>query len=184
MTFYSEIKSIKVHELAIDTVHSAICSVDWGCECVRSFFDVISLRFDLLKFRATVDWIREEFLFFYWPLMRCTAHESIRSGQIALNAIQRRHARVSSGDSISVSRLFNTNLCLSFNAHFQVSNYVVVIVLDLFRLIISTWRCLHLSWSLWKRGIKMNRYMEWQSLFTLEGFMFKKFILLFFFCFL
>ncbi|GMY37369.1 vesicle-fusing ATPase-like [Fagus crenata] len=33
-----------------------------------------------------------------------TAHESIRNGQIALNAIQRRHAKVSSGDTISVSR--------------------------------------------------------------------------------
>ncbi|XP_062160374.1 vesicle-fusing ATPase-like [Alnus glutinosa] len=37
-------------------------------------------------------------------VLSVSAHESIRSGQIALNAIQRRHARVSSGDSISVSR--------------------------------------------------------------------------------
>uniref|UniRef100_A0A7N2LQT8 Vesicle-fusing ATPase n=1 Tax=Quercus lobata TaxID=97700 RepID=A0A7N2LQT8_QUELO len=33
-----------------------------------------------------------------------TAHESVRNGHIALNAIQRRHARVSSGDTISVNR--------------------------------------------------------------------------------
>ncbi|RVW71931.1 Vesicle-fusing ATPase [Vitis vinifera] len=33
-----------------------------------------------------------------------TAHESIPNGHIALNAIQRRHARVSTGDSVSVSR--------------------------------------------------------------------------------
>ncbi|KAG5234967.1 Vesicle-fusing ATPase family protein [Salix suchowensis] len=33
-----------------------------------------------------------------------TPHENIRTGQIALNAIQRRHARVSSGDTISASR--------------------------------------------------------------------------------
>ncbi|KAJ6767092.1 hypothetical protein OIU79_022959 [Salix purpurea] len=31
-------------------------------------------------------------------------HENIRTGQIALNAIQRRHAKVSSGDTVSVSR--------------------------------------------------------------------------------
>ncbi|XP_059435961.1 vesicle-fusing ATPase [Corylus avellana] len=37
-------------------------------------------------------------------VLSVSAHESIRSGQIALNAIQRRHARVSSGDSIPVSR--------------------------------------------------------------------------------
>ncbi|KAK4798183.1 hypothetical protein SAY86_030509 [Trapa natans] len=35
---------------------------------------------------------------------RETAHEAIRPGNIALNAIQRRHARVSTGDNISVSR--------------------------------------------------------------------------------
>ncbi|KAK9089267.1 hypothetical protein Scep_028349 [Stephania cephalantha] len=33
-----------------------------------------------------------------------TAHQSIREGCIALNAIQRRHAKVSSGDRVSVSR--------------------------------------------------------------------------------
>ncbi|KAK9092552.1 hypothetical protein Syun_027463 [Stephania yunnanensis] len=33
-----------------------------------------------------------------------TAHQSIREGCIALNAIQRRHAKVSSGDTVSVSR--------------------------------------------------------------------------------
>ncbi|KAG5546233.1 hypothetical protein RHGRI_018423 [Rhododendron griersonianum] len=33
-----------------------------------------------------------------------TSHESIPNGNIALNAIQRRHAKVSSGDSVSVSR--------------------------------------------------------------------------------
>ncbi|KAF9683574.1 hypothetical protein SADUNF_Sadunf04G0027900 [Salix dunnii] len=33
-----------------------------------------------------------------------TPHENIRTGQIALNAIQRRHAKVSSGDTVSVSR--------------------------------------------------------------------------------
>ncbi|GMY37362.1 vesicle-fusing ATPase-like [Fagus crenata] len=33
-----------------------------------------------------------------------TAHESVRNGHIALNAIQRQHAKVSSGDTISVSR--------------------------------------------------------------------------------
>ncbi|KAG6756028.1 hypothetical protein POTOM_039444 [Populus tomentosa] len=37
-----------------------------------------------------------------YPLL--TPHENIRTGQIALNAIQRRHARVSSGDTISVRR--------------------------------------------------------------------------------
>jgi len=33
-----------------------------------------------------------------------TGHGSIRDGNIALNAIQRRHARVSTGDMVSVSR--------------------------------------------------------------------------------
>ncbi|XP_010272453.1 PREDICTED: vesicle-fusing ATPase-like [Nelumbo nucifera] len=43
------------------------------------------------------------------------AHESIRDGYIALNAIQRRHARVSTGDTISASRFVppdNFNLAL------------------------------------------------------------------------
>ncbi|KAK9268271.1 hypothetical protein L1049_010714 [Liquidambar formosana] len=43
------------------------------------------------------------------------AHDSIRGGCIALNAIQRRHARVSAGDTISVSRFIppdNFNLAL------------------------------------------------------------------------
>ncbi|KDP20974.1 hypothetical protein JCGZ_21445 [Jatropha curcas] len=37
-------------------------------------------------------------------VLSLSPHENIRPGHIALNAIQRRHARVSSGDSISVSR--------------------------------------------------------------------------------
>nr|XP_023924221.1 vesicle-fusing ATPase-like [Quercus suber] len=37
-------------------------------------------------------------------VLSLTAHESVRNGHIALNAIQRRHARVSSGDTISVNR--------------------------------------------------------------------------------
>ncbi|KAI4365131.1 hypothetical protein MLD38_021147 [Melastoma candidum] len=37
-------------------------------------------------------------------ILSLSPHESIRPGHIALNAIQRRHARVSSGDSVSVSR--------------------------------------------------------------------------------
>ncbi|XP_043688342.1 vesicle-fusing ATPase [Telopea speciosissima] len=43
------------------------------------------------------------------------AHESIRDGSIALNAIQRRHARVSTGDTVSASRFVppdNFNLAL------------------------------------------------------------------------
>ncbi|XP_042508745.1 vesicle-fusing ATPase-like [Macadamia integrifolia] len=43
------------------------------------------------------------------------AHESIRDGFIALNAIQRRHARVSTGDTVSASRFVppeNFNLAL------------------------------------------------------------------------
>ncbi|WCJ27038.1 Vesicle-fusing ATPase [Euphorbia peplus] len=39
-----------------------------------------------------------------FPPFPLTPHETIRPGHIALNAIQRRHARVSTGDSISVSR--------------------------------------------------------------------------------
>ncbi|KAB1199510.1 Vesicle-fusing ATPase [Morella rubra] len=38
------------------------------------------------------------------PSLRYTGHESIRNGHIALNGIQRRYARVSAGDTISVSR--------------------------------------------------------------------------------
>ncbi|XP_050287595.1 vesicle-fusing ATPase-like [Quercus robur] len=38
-------------------------------------------------------------------VLSLSAHESVRNGHIALNAIQRRHARVSSGDTISVNRL-------------------------------------------------------------------------------
>ncbi|GKV10914.1 hypothetical protein SLEP1_g22218 [Rubroshorea leprosula] len=48
-------------------------------------------------------------------LVRFTPHESICSGYIALNAIQRRHAKVSTGDTISVSRFIppdNFNLAL------------------------------------------------------------------------
>ncbi|GLU23006.1 hypothetical protein SLE2022_390400 [Rubroshorea leprosula] len=44
-----------------------------------------------------------------------TSHESVHSGYIALNAIQRRHAKVSTGDTISVSRFIppdNFNLAL------------------------------------------------------------------------
>ncbi|OAY26193.1 vesicle-fusing ATPase [Manihot esculenta] len=37
-------------------------------------------------------------------VLSLSPHENIRPGHIALNAIQRRHARVSTGDSISVSR--------------------------------------------------------------------------------
>lgn len=37
-------------------------------------------------------------------VLSISAHESIPNGHIALNAIQRRHARVSTGDSVSVSR--------------------------------------------------------------------------------
>lgn len=37
-------------------------------------------------------------------VLSLSAHQSIRDGHIALNAIQRRHARVSTGDTISVSR--------------------------------------------------------------------------------
>ncbi|KAJ6885865.1 vesicle-fusing ATPase-like [Populus alba x Populus x berolinensis] len=37
-------------------------------------------------------------------VLSLSPHENIRTGQIALNAIQRRHARVSSGDTISVRR--------------------------------------------------------------------------------
>ncbi|KAM3700713.1 hypothetical protein ACB098_05G117800 [Castanea mollissima] len=37
-------------------------------------------------------------------VLSLSAHESVRNGHIALNAIQRRHARVSSGDTISVNR--------------------------------------------------------------------------------
>ncbi|KAJ6728583.1 VESICULAR-FUSION PROTEIN NSF [Salix koriyanagi] len=37
-------------------------------------------------------------------VLSLSPHENIRTGQIALNAIQRRHARVSSGDTISASR--------------------------------------------------------------------------------
>ncbi|XP_050205034.1 vesicle-fusing ATPase [Mercurialis annua] len=37
-------------------------------------------------------------------VLSLSPHEMIRSGNIALNAIQRRHAKVSTGDSISVSR--------------------------------------------------------------------------------
>ena len=36
-----------------------------------------------------------------------TGHGSIRDGSIALNAIQRRHGRVSTGDMVSVSRSFS-----------------------------------------------------------------------------
>ncbi|KAF5960214.1 hypothetical protein HYC85_001423 [Camellia sinensis] len=37
-------------------------------------------------------------------VLSVSAHESIPNGHIALNAIQRRHAKVSTGDSVSVSR--------------------------------------------------------------------------------
>ncbi|XP_030971682.1 vesicle-fusing ATPase-like [Quercus lobata] len=37
-------------------------------------------------------------------VLSLSAHESVRNGHIALNAIQRRHARVSSGDTLSVNR--------------------------------------------------------------------------------
>lgn len=102
MPFYSETNSIK------SVVISANCSVYWGCECIRSFFYVTGMRFG-----ATVNGVQEE-LFFWWPWLRYTAHESISCGHIALNAIQRRHAKVSTTDSISVSRLYNTNLCFVF----------------------------------------------------------------------
>ncbi|GLU23008.1 hypothetical protein SLE2022_390420 [Rubroshorea leprosula] len=39
-----------------------------------------------------------------YPFSLFTPHESIRNGYIALNAIQRQHAKVSTGDTISVSR--------------------------------------------------------------------------------
>ncbi|XP_073142368.1 vesicle-fusing ATPase [Henckelia pumila] len=48
-------------------------------------------------------------------VLTVTSHESIPSGHIALNAIQRRHAKVSTGDSISISRFTppeNFNLAL------------------------------------------------------------------------
>lgn len=48
-------------------------------------------------------------------VLTVAGHESIPSGHIALNAIQRRHAKVSSGDSISISRYIppeNFNLAL------------------------------------------------------------------------
>ncbi|KAL9346643.1 hypothetical protein Peur_061496 [Populus x canadensis] len=37
-------------------------------------------------------------------VLSLSSHENIRTGQIALNSIQRRHARVSSGDTVSVRR--------------------------------------------------------------------------------
>ncbi|KAK4589372.1 hypothetical protein RGQ29_020090 [Quercus rubra] len=37
-------------------------------------------------------------------VLSLSAHDSVRNGHIALNAIQRRHARVSSGDTIAVNR--------------------------------------------------------------------------------
>ncbi|KAK4759756.1 hypothetical protein SAY87_022887 [Trapa incisa] len=37
-------------------------------------------------------------------ILSLSAHDAIRPGHIALNAIQRRHARVSTGDTVSVSR--------------------------------------------------------------------------------
>ncbi|KAF7141560.1 hypothetical protein RHSIM_Rhsim06G0198500 [Rhododendron simsii] len=43
-------------------------------------------------------------IYIYIYLRFLTSHESIPNGNIALNAIQRRHAKVSSGDSVSVSR--------------------------------------------------------------------------------
>ncbi|OAY24815.1 vesicle-fusing ATPase [Manihot esculenta] len=48
-------------------------------------------------------------------VLSLSPHENIRPGHIALNLIQRRHARVSTGDSISVSRFIppdNFNLAL------------------------------------------------------------------------
>ncbi|XP_008775164.1 vesicle-fusing ATPase-like [Phoenix dactylifera] len=48
-------------------------------------------------------------------VLNLRAHESIRDGHIALNALQRRHTKVSAGDSISVSRFVppdNFNLAL------------------------------------------------------------------------
>ncbi|GLT75622.1 hypothetical protein SLA2020_473290, partial [Shorea laevis] len=50
-----------------------------------------------------------------YPLSLFTPHESIPSGYIALNAIQRRHAKVSTGDTIYVTRFIppdNFNLAL------------------------------------------------------------------------
>ncbi|KAK6946718.1 CDC48, domain 2 [Dillenia turbinata] len=45
-----------------------------------------------------------KFVFSVCLNLRYTAHNGIADGHIGLNAIQRRHARVSTGDSISVSR--------------------------------------------------------------------------------
>ncbi|XP_065877660.1 vesicle-fusing ATPase [Euphorbia lathyris] len=48
-------------------------------------------------------------------VLSLSPHENIRAGHIALNAIQRRHARVSTGDSISMSRFIppdNFNLAM------------------------------------------------------------------------
>ncbi|KAG6777044.1 hypothetical protein POTOM_016843 [Populus tomentosa] len=45
-----------------------------------------------------------EFRALWYKSHHLTPHENIRTGQIALNSIQRRHAKVSSGDTVSVSR--------------------------------------------------------------------------------
>ncbi|GMP44968.1 hypothetical protein CsSME_00013672 [Camellia sinensis var. sinensis] len=45
-----------------------------------------------------------EFSLAAFGFLELTAHKSIPNGHIALNDIQRRHAKVSTGDTISMSR--------------------------------------------------------------------------------
>ncbi|CAA6655548.1 unnamed protein product [Spirodela intermedia] len=72
--------------------------------CSPSDYRTLSTRGSGLVFALSLDVHTS----FYWtlcyPLQNHTAHDGIQEGHIALNALQRRHTKVSTGDPISVSR--------------------------------------------------------------------------------
>lgn len=67
----------------------------------------------------------------------------MQNGQIGLNAIQRRYARVSTGDKISVSRFVDVSFSGFSTAFLPFSDGVLVtLCTDLFHLKYSTLLCL------------------------------------------
>lgn len=92
-------------------------------------------------------------------LTQKTPHQSIQPGQIALNAIQRRHAKVSAGDTLSVTRLECLLLFFNFH-HLQLLeiNLMHLISVDSSPLMNFSWPFLHLSWNSSKKELKVNRH--------------------------
>lgn len=92
-------------------------------------------------------------------LNKNTAHDAVASGRIALNGIQRRQARVSSGDSVAVSRFkFTYRHYLYFSQFFLRSFILLILCSALFLLKISNWLCLLWSYHMSRQKSIRSRF--------------------------